>query len=155
VNSFLPVSSRKLGGSAGGASELLRPDGLPHVMLMDMNSFFASVEQQANPRLRGRPVGVVASMHPTSTLIAASKEAKRIGIRTGTLIWKARKICPSIALCEAEPLKYRAVNRRVNKVLDSYSDRVEHYSIDESFLDLSESRISPAQVGVEIKRRIK
>ncbi len=149
MNSFLPVSSYKMAGGSPDSGKF------PHIMLLDMNSFFASVEQQANPRLRGKPVGVCASLHKTSCLIAASKEAKKMGIKTGTLIWKAQKICPDIVLVESEPEKYREVNRRMNRILDDYSDRIEHYSIDESFLDLSESQISPVQAGVEIKRRIR
>ncbi len=132
-----------------------RDRALPHVLLVDMNSFFASVEQQANPFFRGKPLGVCASLHPTSCLIAASREAKRLGIKTGTLIWKAKKICPDIILVHAEPEKYREVNRRFNQILDSYTDRIEKYSIDESFLDLSESKINPLQVGAEIKKKIK
>lgn len=127
----------------------------PHILLVDMNSFFASVEQQANPRYRNKPLGVCASLHPTSCLIAASKEAKKRGIKTGTLIWKAKKICPDIILTLSDPEKYREVNRRFNKVLADYSDRIEHYSIDESFVDLTDSKKNPLQVGVEIKQRIK
>jgi DNA polymerase-4 len=127
----------------------------PKIMLVDMNSFFASVEQQANPRYRGKPLGVCASLHPTSCIIAASKEAKKLGIKTGTLIYKAQKICPKLILVEAEPEKYREVNRRINKIFETYTDRVESYSIDESFLDLSESSLNPLVIGAEIKQRIR
>lgn len=128
---------------------------LPKILLVDMNSFFASVEQQALPQLRGRPVGVCASLHETSCLIAASKEAKALGIKTGTLIFQAKRICPGIVLLRADPPKYREVNRRLNAILSGYTDRIEPYSIDESFLDLSDSRINPLQAGAEIKERIK
>lgn len=124
-------------------------------MLVDMNSFFASVEQQALPALRGRPVGVCASLHETSCLIAASKEAKAAGIGTGTLIYRARRICPEIVLVRADPPKYRQVNRSLNRIFADYSDRIEPYSIDESFLDLTDCAINPLQAGAEIKRRIK
>src|SRR3989344_9096994 len=100
----------------------------PRIMLVDMNSFFASVEQQANPKLRGRPLGVCASVHPTSCIIAASKEAKALGIKTGTLVYKAKKICPEIILMQAEPEKYREVNRRMVKIFSDYTDRMEVYS---------------------------
>lgn len=121
-------------------------------MLVDMNSFFASVEQQANPFLRGRAVGVCASLHNTSCLIATSKEAKALGIRTGALIYKAKKICPKIILIEAEPEKYREVHRRINRIFFDYTDRVQAYSIDESFLDLDSN---PLVIGAEIKKRIR
>jgi DNA polymerase IV len=150
MNSFLPVSSRIIARPRKPQKERF-----PHILLVDMNSFFASVEQQANPFYRGKPVGVCASLHKGSSLIAASKEAKRLGIKTGTPNWLARKICPEIILVEAEPQKYRQVNRMFNKILDDYSDRIEHYSIDESFMDLSESKVNPVVVGAEIKRRIR
>ncbi|MGE5297756.1 MAG: DNA polymerase Y family protein [Acidobacteriaceae bacterium] len=120
-----------------------------------MNSFFASVEQQANPSLRGKPVGICASLHPTSCLIAASKEAKAIGIKTGTLIAQAKQICPEIVLVQAEPEKYRAVNEGFNRIYLEYTPLVERYSIDESFLDLRPTKLNPVSVAVEIKRRIK
>jgi DNA polymerase-4 len=129
--------------------------GLPKILLLDMNSFFASVEQQANPFLRGRSVGVVASMHPTSCLIAASKEAKKRGIKTGTLIHLARQICPELILIKSEPEKYREVSRGFNRILADYSDRLEQYSIDETFVDLRGLDCNPLAVGAEIKRRIK
>ncbi len=124
-------------------------------MLVDMNSFFASVEQQANPFLRGRPVGVAASLHETSCLIATSKEAKAMGIKTATSMYKAKRICPNIAVVKAEPEKYREVSRRVNQIFADYTDLVEPYSIDESFMDLSSSKLSPIRIGMEIKRRIR
>jgi len=111
----------------------------PQMMLVDMNSFFASVEQQANPNFRGKPVGVCASVHKTSCLIAASKEAKALGIKTGTLVYEAKKICPEIILVQAEPEKYREVNKGINQIFLDYTDKVESYSIDESFLELGGS----------------
>src|SRR5437016_44665 len=96
---------------------------LSRILLVDMNSFFASVEQQANPFWRNRPLGVCASLHETSTLIATSKEAKLLGIKTGTPIWKAKKIYSKIIVTEAEPEKYREVNRRLNRIYADYTDR--------------------------------
>src|SRR5581483_1989341 len=89
---------------------------LPRIMLVDMNSFFASVEQQANPKLRGKPLGVAASIHETSCLIATSKEAKAMGLKNGVPIYKAKKVCPDIKVIESEPEKYREVNRRMNRI---------------------------------------
>ncbi len=125
-----------------------KTESLPRIMLVDMNSFFASVEQQANPFLRGKPVGVCASAHETSCLIATSKEAKALGIRTGTVIYKARKIYPKIILCPSEPEKYREVSRAINKIFRDYTDQVEPYSIDESFLELSSTpSLNPSPQG--------
>jgi len=131
------------------------PTKFPHIMLVDMNSFFASVEQQANPFLRNRPLAVAASGHKTSCLIATSKEAKMLGIQTGTSALMARKIYPAIKIVPAEPEKYREVNRRINKIFYDYTDMVEPYSIDESFLDLTRSKSNPLIVGADIKSRIR
>ncbi len=131
------------------------PNNIPKIMLVDMNSFFASVEQQANPFLRNKPLGVCASLHETSCLIAASKEAKALGVKTGTLIYKAKKICPKIILLQAEPEKYREVNRQINRIFSDYTNTLESYSIDESFLDLKHAAANPLTIGADIKKRIK
>ncbi len=123
-------------------------------MLVDMNSFFASVEQQANPFLRGIPLGVAVSPHPTSCLIATSKEAKAMGIKNGVSIYKARKIYPNIKVVPSEPEKYREVSREVNRIFLDYTDQVEPYSIDESFLEFDDQD-NLLLVGAEIKRRIR
>ncbi len=128
---------------------------IPKIMLIDMNSFFASVEQQANPFWRNRPVGIGNSIHTSSTLIGTSKEAKKIGIGTGTPVYKARKIDPRTVVVQSDPDKYREVNKRMNKIFSDYTDVVEPYSIDESFLDLRNSNLNPLVIGSEIKRRIK
>src|SRR5215469_14747720 len=70
----------------------------PHVnwLFVDLNSYFASVEQQDRPELRGKPVGVVPMMADTTVCIAASYEAKAYGVRTGTVVAEARRMCPGI-----------------------------------------------------------
>jgi DNA polymerase-4 len=121
-----------------------------------MNSYFASVEQQANPHLRNRPVGVCE--HLGGIIIAPSVEAKRIGIKLGTTVWDARKIYPQIVLLPVDPEKYRHVTKSFLRVLTDYTDRVERYSIDEAFVDLS--RIcrdfdEALLIGLEIKQRLR
>src|SRR6185436_5455813 len=128
---------------------------LPRIMLVDMNSFFASVEQQANPRLRGRPVGVSPSFHKNSCLIGTSKEAKAMGIRNGIPLYKAQRICPDILVIESEPEKYREVNRQINRIFSDYTKTLEAYSVDESFLDLHNSKLNPLIIGSQIKQRIR
>jgi len=102
---------------------------------IDMNSYFASCEQQANPHLRTRPVGVCE--HLGGIIIAPSIEAKRLGIKTACPVWEARKICPDIILLPVDPDKYRDITRRFLKIFSDYSDLVERYSIDEAFLDIT------------------
>lgn len=107
------------------------------IMHVDMNSYFATVEQQANPLLRGKPVGVCAYLSPKGCIIAASQEAKKFGVRTGMRVSEAKKICPQIILLENDPDKYRFISRQIFSVLKKISDDVEVYSIDEAFIDLT------------------
>jgi DNA polymerase-4 len=104
---------------------------------VDMNSYFASVEQQANPHLRGKPLGVCAYLHDYGCVIAASVEAKKMGMKVGMLVKDAREAVPSARFVQNDPGKYRAVTSRVFALFHELSDRVEHYSIDEAFLDLT------------------
>jgi len=123
-----------------------------------MNSYFASVEQQANPHLRGKPVGVCAYLSPNGCLIATSIEAKKRGIVTGFRVKEAKKICPEIKLVENEPAKYRTTREKIFSILSDYTDRIEPYSIDEAFLDLTgfiKNLEEAKRIGADIQKRIK
>lgn len=127
------------------------------ILHIDMNSYFASVEQQANPFLRGRPLGICAYMGKNGAIIASSVEAKKYGIRVSRAR-EARKICPEIILVQNDPAKYRSTTRRIFAILAEYTERLEPYSIDEAFLDLTgyaKTYDEAFAIGVEIKRRIK
>jgi len=106
-------------------------------MHLDMNSYFASVEQQANPFLRGKALGVCAYLHEYGCVIAASVEAKARGMKVGMRVKDARAIIPDAVFVENDPAKYRSVTTRIFRILDDVSDRVEHYSIDEAFIDMT------------------
>jgi len=107
------------------------------IMHLDMNSYFASVEQQANPFLRHRSVAVCAYLSPGGCIIASSLEAKAKGIKTGCRISDALKLDPKLILIENEPDKYRSVTARIFRIMRDYSELVEPYSIDEAFIDLT------------------
>lgn len=104
---------------------------------VDMNSYFASVEQQANPFLRGKPLGVCAYLHKHGCVIAASIEAKKMGMKVGMTVAEAKQVVPQAVFVQNDPAKYRAVTSRVFRLFHELTDRVEHYSIDEAFLDLT------------------
>ena len=130
----------------------------PRIILhIDMNSYFASVEQQANPHLRGRPVGVCE--HLGGIIIAPSVEAKRLGIKLGTPVWEAVKIFPQIVLLHTDPDKYRHTTRGFMKILHDYSDEVIAASIDEAFLDITKycrkDYGDALLLGLEIKQRLR
>ncbi|HVY67420.1 MAG TPA: DNA polymerase IV [Patescibacteria group bacterium] len=136
------------------------------IMHLDMNSYFASVEQQDRPAWRGLPVGVCE--HLGGIIIGASVEAKRWGITTGTPVWEAKKLYPKIILTHTSPERYRLYTRRFLAVMADYTQDVEKYSIDEAFLDLTKAcnirdgqgrPVAPlaeaARIALEIKLRFK
>lgn len=127
-------------------------------LFLDMNSYFASVEQQLVPELRGVPTAVVPVMTDNTCCIAASYEAKKYGIKTGTRVATARGLCSGLRLVESRPEKYiethHAIVDAVNTVLPV--DTV--YSIDEMSCRLTGSQTEPdraVSIGREVKRVIK
>ncbi|HAZ27480.1 TPA: DNA polymerase IV [Candidatus Acetothermia bacterium] len=108
------------------------------ILHVDMDSYFASVEQQANPHLRGRPIVVSGRPDIHSVVAAASKEAKRYKIRSGMTTRDAQKLCPQVVFVPGDPDKYETVTRRFVEILTRYTPQVEVYSIDEVFLDVSQ-----------------
>ena len=86
-------------------------------MFIDFNSFFASVEQELRPELRDRPVVVVPLMAETTCCIAASYQAKPFGIKTGTPVHEARRLCPDLEVIEARPERYVRCHKFLNKTI--------------------------------------
>ena len=143
------------------------------VMHIDLNSCFATIEQQANPLLRGKPVAVAAYTTPSGCIIAPSIEAKRLGIRVGMRVKEGRNLCPGLIILPPDPWKYRNVHLALRKLLSDYSYDLCSRSIDEFVLSLEGylslinaplKRIprkvvaqyrSPIRVALEIKKRIK
>lgn len=132
------------------------------VMHIDLNSCFASVEQQANPLLRGKPVAVAAYNSPNGCILAASVEAKKRGIggvQTGMRVRDGKKICPDLIVLTPDPWKYRNVHLAFRKILKTYTDDFSPKSIDEFVLQLGQYPCLKGRaiedVGVEIKKRIK
>ncbi len=108
------------------------------VMYIDMNSFFASCEQQLRPELRGKPIGVTAGSHPWACVIAPSVEAKKYGIKTGMRANECRHLCPQLVAVPARPVKYREAHIAIMSVLNRYcSGDVLVKSIDEAAINLT------------------
>ncbi len=112
-----------------------------------MNSYFASVEQQANPFLRGRAIGVSgkqfdhsrADQAQRTIVAAASREAKKLGIKTAMSTWEAKRILPSLIIVSGDPEKYSEITNRFNAIFHEFTNIVEPFSVDESFLDVTET----------------
>ena len=88
-------------------------------LFVDMNSFFASCEQQMNPDLRGQPIVVAPVLADTTCAIAASYEAKAFGIKTGTPIWEARNRCPAIKILQARPKLYVEYHHLIRQAIET------------------------------------
>ena len=102
-----------------------------------MDSFYASVEQQLKPELCGRPVGVTAVDHDAGAIVAASYDAKALGIRVGTRIYEAKKLCPNIALVGARHRVYVRMNQKIAKAIDQIAEVERIRSVDEFQIRLS------------------
>ncbi len=130
----------------------------PTVMHIDLNSCFATIEQQADPRLRGKPIAVAAYKTGNGCILAASIEAKRLGVRTGMRVKDGKLLCPSLIILEPDPWKYRSVHLSLKKLLSDYTEEIHPKSIDEFVLDLEgfpAYKKGMLVVGAEIKQRIK
>jgi DNA polymerase-4 len=130
-------------------------------LFVDFNSYFASVEQQLNPALRGRAVGVVPVMAETSCCIAASVEAKTFGVRTGTGVAEARRLCPDIHFVLADHAKYVEIHHQAVAAVDRIVPVRQVLSIDEMECELTgrwrerERAVALAQqVKAEVQRTV-
>ncbi len=127
------------------------------VLHMDMNAFFASVEQRCNPALRGKPIAVIGSSKRT-VVTTASYEARKFGVKTGMNKWEAKKKCPSLIFVVGDNRKYIDASVRVLNILKDFSPKVEAYSIDEAFVDITGTDLlfgPPEEVARRIKERIR
>ncbi len=132
----------------------------PLVMHIDLNSCFATVEQQARPMLRGRPVAIVNRRTEHTMIVTASYEAKKMGVKLGMRLRDAKKLCPELVGIESDPVKYRYVYHKLMAIMCDYSAHVRMKSIDEGVIDFSQAPASVlerdlVEVGYEIKRRLK
>lgn len=129
------------------------------IMHLDINSCFATIEQQANPFLRGKPLVVAAYDSPGGCVIAPSIEAKKIGIKVGMRVKDAKSIFPQVFVLTPDPWKYRCVHLALRKILLSYTNDLVPKSIDEFVLNLEGypcfKEKSIKDIAKEIKLRIK
>ncbi len=127
------------------------------ILHVDMDAFFASVEQRCNPRLRGKAIAVVGANKRT-VVTTSSYEARALGVRTGMNKYEAKKVCPSLIFVEGDNRKYTSASTRIMDILKSFSPLVEVYSVDEAFIDLTGTEKllgTPMEIGKKIKEAIK
>ena len=131
----------------------------PLVMHVDLNSCFASIEQQARPKLRGRPVVIVNRACSKTSIITASYEAKNLGVKTLMKLSDAKRIIPNLIAIESDPAKYRFVYRKILNIRESYSAHVTMKSIDEGVIDFNQTtnlikKVGLENIAYEIKNRL-
>lgn len=127
------------------------------ILCVDMDAFFASVEQRANPRLRGKAIAVIGSGSRT-VITTSSYEARDFGVKTGMNVYEARKLCPHIIFVVGNNEKYTHTCRELEIIYRRITPDVEIYSIDEAFLDITGTNHlfgGPEAVGATIKRIVK
>ena len=127
------------------------------IIHIDMDAFYASVEQRDDPRLRGRPVAVGGSPRSRGVVAAASYEARGFGVRSAMPMARAVRLCPELAIVRPDFARYQAASRKVMEILRSATPLVEPLSLDEAYLDVTENLWDEplAQtIAVRIKRNI-
>lgn len=132
----------------------------PLIMWIDLNSAFATTEQQAHPGLRGRAVGVTNRLSKNCCVIAASYEAKALGIKVGMGRVEALALAPDLVMLESDPPKYHHVYTKLIKIMSDYSPNTKMKSIDEGIIDFHGTEAvrkgkSLEDIGYEIKQRVR
>ena len=130
--------------------------GILHV---DSNCFYASVEMQRNPELRGKPVAVCGSQKERHGIVlTASYPAKRSGVKTGMAIWQAKQACPGLIVVPPDYPEYVRISGMLREIFNDYTDLVEPFGLDEAWLDVTASRElfgTPMEIAEAIRERVK
>ena len=131
----------------------------PTTLVIDLNCAFASIEQQHDPGLRGRPLAIAAYATDAATIVSSSREARDLGIKTGMRVFEAKAIFPRIAILEPNPPRYREVSDKLMEILERHSPDVLRMSIDEASLNLAGTpdlaRLGPEGVGRAVKQAVR
>ncbi|GAC1659101.1 MAG: DNA polymerase IV [Candidatus Dormibacteraceae bacterium] len=131
----------------------------PTTLVVDLNCAFASIEQQHDRKLRGRPLAIAAYATGAATIVSSSREARDLGIKTGMRVFEARAIFPGLIVREPNPPLYRAASDQLLVILDRHSPDVLRMSIDEASMNLAGTpdlkRLGPEGVGRAIKEELR
>ena len=127
------------------------------IIHVDMDAFFAAVEQRDNPELRGRPVAV-GSDQERGVVSTASYEARAFGVHSAQSVIRAKMLCPQLIIVPVRHEYYQMVSQQIRDIFEDYTDLIEPLSIDEAFLDVTQNKKgmeSAVEIALEIKQRIR
>ena len=127
------------------------------IIHIDMDAFYASVEQRDNPELRGKPIAV-GYAEERGVVSAASYEARRYGVRSAMASTKAKRMCPQLIFVHGRMEVYHEVSRQIHEIFHEYTDIIEPLSLDEAFLDVTENKpgiLLAVDIAKEIKQKIR
>jgi DNA polymerase-4 len=131
----------------------------PTTLVVDLNCAFASIEQQHDPNLRGRPLAIAAYATNAATIVSSSREARDLGIKTGMKVFEGKAIYPRLTIMEPNPPRYREVSDRLMEILERHSPDVLRMSIDEASVNLVGTpdlvRLGPEGVGLAVKKALR
>lgn len=154
-NATSPTAQPPLGEGRGGAAG--RGSDGRMIIHIDMDAFFAAVEQLDHPELRGKPI-VVGSDEGRGVVSTASYEARRHGIHSAMPMVTAKRRCPQLIVCQGDYRRYKEVSEQVHRIFHDYTDLVEPISLDEAFLDVTADKRGMADavaIAEEIRQRIR
>lgn len=126
------------------------------IILVDMNAFFAGIEQLDFPQLQGKPVAITNGMQG-SCIITSSYEARQFGVKTGMRVREALQLCPILIQRSARPERYAAISSKIMHALEDITPDIEIFSVDEAFLDVTHCQRlwgSPERIGQLVKEKI-
>ena len=126
------------------------------IALVDMNAFFASIEQARNPNLIGKPVGITNGIKG-SCIITCSYEARSYGVHTGMRVNEAKKLCPAFIQLPSNPALYTKISTNIMNILYEITPDIEIFSVDEAFLDMTYCKKiwdNPKSIGKKIKEKV-
>ncbi|MGJ7912005.1 DNA polymerase IV [Neobacillus sp. LXY-1] len=127
------------------------------ILHVDMNSFYASVEMAYDPSLKGKPLAIAGNVEERrGIIVTCSYEARKFGVKTTMPLWEAKKLCPQLIVKSPNFDRYRAASMGMFEILRTYTELVEPVSIDEGYMDISESYEfgSPIEIAKSIQKRI-
>jgi len=124
------------------------------IVHIDMDCFYAAIEEREDPSLRGRPVGVAGSSR-RGVLTTANYEARKFGCRSAMPVFKALELCPQLVLVPVRFELYRAESARIRAIFGRFTEKIEPLSLDEAYLDLSALNTSAAALAREIRTQIR